>query len=57
MGYDYTVIQVVCWINVKLEKNSIFLKNGKTIISIENRKLSRSLMTKQIALLNSSREI
>ena len=25
--------------NVKLEKNSIFLKNGKTVISIENLKI------------------
>ena len=43
--------------NVKPEKNSIFLKNGKTVISVENRKFSRSQMTKWIAPLNSSREI
>ena len=35
--------------NVKPEKNSIFLKNGKMVISIENRKFSRSRMTKRIA--------
>ena len=39
------------------EKNSIFLKKGKTVISVENRKFSRSRMMKRIALLNSSREI
>ena len=39
------------------EKNSIFLKNGKTVISVENRKFSRSRMTKRIVPLNSSREI
>ena len=39
------------------EKNSIFLKNGKTVISVENRKFSRSRMTKWISPLNSSREI
>ena len=43
--------------NVKPEKNSIFLKNGKTIISVENRKFSRSWMTKRTVPLNSSREI
>ena len=43
--------------NVKPEKNSIFLKKGKTVISVENRKFSRSRMTKRIAPLNSSREI
>ena len=44
--------------NVKPEKkNLIFLKNGKTVISIENRKFSRSQMTKRTATLNSSREI
>ena len=41
----------------KPEKNSIFLKNSKTEISIENRKFSRSLMMKRTAPLNSSREI
>ena len=43
--------------NVKLEKNSIFLKNGKTVISVENRKFSRSRMMKRTAPLNSSHEI
>ena len=38
-------------------KNSIFQKNGKTVISIENRKFSRSWMTKQTSPLNSSLEI
>ena len=42
---------------VKPEKNSIFLKKGKTVILIENRKFSRSRMTKRTASLNSSREI
>ena len=31
---------------VKPEKNSIFLKKGKTVISVENRKISKSWMTK-----------
>ena len=39
------------------EKKSIFLKKGKTVISIENRKFSRSRMMKRTAPLNSSREI
>ena len=43
--------------NVKPEKNSIFLKKGKTVISVENRKFSRSRITKWTAPLNSSREI
>ena len=43
--------------NVKPEKNLIFLKKGKTVISVENRKFSRSRMTKRTAPLNSSREI
>ena len=42
---------------VKPEKNSIFLKKGKTVILVENRKFSRSRMTKRTAPLNSSREI
>ena len=42
---------------VKLKKNLIFLKNGKTVILIENRKFSKSRMTKRTALLNSSHEI
>ena len=44
--------------NVKPEKkNLIFLKKGKTVISVENQKFSRSRMTKRTAPLNSSREI
>ena len=43
--------------NVKPGKNSIFLKNDKMVISVENRKFSRSRMTKQTAPLNSSCEI
>ena len=42
---------------VKPEKNSIFLKKGKTVILVENKKFSRSRMTKRTAPLNSSREI
>ena len=42
---------------VKFMKNSIFLKNGKTVISVENLKFSRSWMTKQTLSLNSSRKI
>ena len=49
-GYIFTI-------DVKPEKNSIFLKKGKTVISIENRKFSRSRMTKRTEPLNSSREI
>ena len=44
-------------LNVKPEKNSIFLKKGKTVISVENRKFSRSQMTKRTTPLNSSRKI
>ena len=43
--------------NVKPEKNSNFLKKGKAVILVENRKFSRSRTTKRIAPLNSSREI
>ena len=43
--------------NVKPEKNSIFLKKGKTVISVENRKFYRSRMMKRTVSLNSSREI
>ena len=43
--------------NVKTEKNSIFLKKGKSVISVENRKFSRSRVTKRTASLNSSLEI
>ena len=39
------------------EKNSIFLKKGKTVILVENRKFSRSRMTKRTTPLNSSRKI
>ena len=38
-------------------ENSNFLKKGKTIISVENKKFSKSRMTKQTAPLNSSHEI
>ena len=41
----------------KIREKSIFLKNGKTIISVENRKFSRSRMTKRTVPLNSSHEI
>ena len=41
----------------KTREISIFLKNGKTVILVENRKFSRSRMTKRTAPLNSSREI
>ena len=43
--------------NVKPEKNSIFLKKGKTVISVKKRKFSRSRMAKRTAPLNSSHEI
>ena len=43
--------------NVKLGKNSIFLKKGKTIILVGNQKFSRSQMMKQTSQLNSSHEI
>ena len=43
--------------DVKPKKNSIFLKKGKTVISVENRKFSISWKTKRTAPLNSSREI
>ena len=33
--------------NVKPRKNSIFLKNGKTVISAENMKIFRSHITKR----------
>ena len=39
------------------KKNSIFLKNGKTVISVENWKFSRFRMTKRTLPLNSSRKI
>ena len=43
--------------NVKIGKNSIFLKNGKTVISVENQKFYRSRTTKRTSPLTSSREI
>ena len=43
--------------NVKPGKNSVFLKNGKKVILVENRKFSRSRMTKWTSLLYSSREV
>ena len=42
--------------NVKPEKNSNFLKKGKTVILVENRKFSRSRMMKRTVPLKSSRE-
>ena len=39
------------------EKFNFFLKNGRTVILVENRKFSRSRMMKRTAPLNSSREI
>ena len=42
---------------IKPEKNSIFLKNDKTVISVENRKFFRSRMMKRTSSLNSSHEI
>ena len=38
-------------------KNSNFMKNGKMVISVKIRNYSRSRMTKQTSLLESSREI
>ena len=43
--------------NVKPGKNSIFLKNGKMVISVINWNFSRSRMMKQTSSLNSSCEI
>ena len=43
--------------SVKPRKNSIFLKNGKTLISVENQKFYRSQMMKQTSLLNLSLKI
>ena len=42
---------------MKPRENPIFLKNGKIIISVKIQKNFRSRMTKQILLLESSREI
>ena len=44
-------------LTLKPGKNSVFLEKGKTVISIENQKFSRSRMTKRIAPLNSSHKI
>ena len=54
---EYGTITLTEECSVKPEKNSIFLKKGKTVILVENRKFSRSRMTKRTAPLNSSREI
>ena len=43
--------------NVKLGKNSIFRKKGKTIILVGNQTFSRSRMMKQASQLNSTHEI
>ena len=40
----------------KTRENSIFLKNGKTVISIGNHKFSRSRIKKRTSPLNSSHE-
>ena len=42
---------------VKPGKNSIFLKMGKAVISVRNRKFSRYRMIKQTSPLNLSYEI
>ena len=42
---------------VKPGKNFIFLKNGKTVISVENQKIFRSQMMKRTSPLNLSCEI
>ena len=42
---------------IKPRKNLIFLKNGKTIISVGNWKFSRSQMMKRTSPLNLSCEI
>ena len=55
-AYSYRCCAFKNNICVKPRKNSIFLKKGKTVISVENRRFSRSRMTKWIAPLNSSRE-
>ena len=41
----------------KTRENSIFLKMDKTVISVKNRKFSRSRMMKRIVPLNSSHKI
>ena len=47
----------VKWEECKTREKFNFFKKGKTVISIENRKFSRSRMTKLTSPLNSSREI
>ena len=42
---------------MKSRENTIFLKNGKMVISVKIRNFSRSRMTKRTSLLESSREI
>ena len=42
---------------VKHEKNAIFMKNGKTLISVGNQKFSSSRIMKRTSPLNSSHEI
>ena len=53
------VIAIGCsfCMHVKHGENSIFMKKGKTIISVGNQKFSRSWMTKRTSPLNSSQEI
>ena len=41
----------------KTRENSIFLKNGKMVISVKIQNFSRSRMTKRTSPLESSREI
>ena len=55
-NYDIHLKRHSLLIIVKPEKNSIFLKKGKTVISVENRKFSRSRMTKRTVSFNSDRE-
>ena len=45
------------FITVNTGKNSIFLKNGKTVILVGNWKFTRSRMKKRTSSLNSSPEI
>ena len=56
-NYSSSLIGEIWFDFVKPEKNSIFLKKGKTVISVENQKFSKSRMNKRTAPLNSSREI
>ena len=56
-NYSSSLIGDIWFDFVKPEKNSIFLKKGKTVISVENQKFSRSRMKKRIAPLNSSHKI